>query len=272
MFRKPLRRILRLILFALSRWALNKHEPTVIAVIGEGKTGIVREAIYGVLKNHFPTRRNLETPDAEFVLPLTILGAKEYPPTILRWFTTVTKSIGQLLFLPKHKHFLVLEIGYTRKEVFDYFWKITQPEVLVICGNAPYLSKTQTAPKTVKVKDSKDLSGYLEAASKVGKAFGIPLKDVKKALANFTLPKARIRVLPARDGGIVIDATYQYFPPKEEALDEILEALPGKKIILSPKDLPSTIQEVRDGEVVALTGSSKKMWSILLQLTRKPWT
>lgn len=268
MLRKPLRRVLRLILFLLARWALNKHKPSVIAIAGEGKTGIIREAIYTVLKHRFPVRRNLEYPDAEFVLPLTVLGAAEYPTNSFGWLRVVLRSIAQLTFLPPHKHFLVLEIGYTNKEIFDYFWQITQPQVLIICGNAPYL--TQSAPHTFKVKETPDLKGYLQTAHKVAQHFRISKEERQKALQNFTLPPARIRLYPATGGGLIIDATYQYFPPSKEALEEILESLPGKKIILTPKtrDKPKNI---RDGEVAVLIGPARKMWSDLLRLAKTPW-
>lgn len=269
--RKPLRRILRLILFGLARWALKKHRPAVIAIVGEGKTAIVREAIYAALKNHLPVRRNLEAPDAEFVLPLTILGAKEYPLTALGWLGIISRSFGQLLFRSPHKHFLILEIGYARKEIFDYFWQITQPQVLVRCGKASYLGKDQTASQTFLVKETEDLSGYLKVALRIAKNFGISSKEAERSLIGLALPKARIRILPARAGGIVIDATYQYFPPSEEALDEVLEVLPGKKVVLSPKDHPDEDFEVKDGETVVLTGPTKKMWLLLARLAKVPW-
>ncbi|GMR18956.1 MAG: hypothetical protein BMS9Abin34_078 [Patescibacteria group bacterium] len=271
MIRKMLRRILRLILFALSRWTIRKHRPTIIAIVGEGETGIVREAIYAVLKNHLPVRRNLEPPSAEFVLPLTILGTQEYPTAFWRWVAILARSVGQLLLLPPHRHTLILEIGYTRKETFDYFWRITQPQILVICGRAPYLSKEQTAPKVITVKPTPNLNGSFTAALQVGEALGISRKEGEKALTDFTLPKARIRILPTKSGGLVIDATYQYFPPEPEALNEILEAIPGKKTILSPRNLPKEAPKIKGGRVAVLTGPAKKMWPLLLELTKTPW-
>lgn len=271
MFKKPLRRLLRIVLFWLARWALRKHEPEVIAIVGEGKTAIVREAIYTILKTRFPTRRNIEAPDAEFVLPLTVLGTKAYPPSILGWVATIAKSVAQLVVLPEHKHFLVLEIGYTRKETFDYFWEITNPKVLVICGKAPYLSKDQKAKNQIRVTETEDLKGYFNTATRVAKLYGIEKKEAEDALFNFTLPKARISILPAKDGGVVVDASYEYFPPNQETLEEILEALPGKRTILTPKDPPEKVDAISKGEVAVVIGPSQKMWPILLKLTKKSW-
>ncbi|NIT04326.1 hypothetical protein GTO10_05405 [Candidatus Saccharibacteria bacterium] len=272
MLKKLLRRTLRFALLLLSRWVIRKHEPTVIAILGNGQTATAREATYHVLKHHFPTRRNLETPDAEFVLPLTVLGTRSYPKTYAEWLLILLKSATQLLILPKHKNFLVLEIGYTRAETFDYFWKITQPQVAVVCGDAPYLSKEYKAPKTVRVKEAKGLRGYFDAAVRVGKLFGIPPKAAKDALANFTLPKARIRILPAKEGGIIIDATHEYLPPKKEALDEVLENFAGKKIVVSEKSIAKAPRRVKAGEVVVLIGPSKKLWPVLLELSDRLWT
>jgi hypothetical protein len=272
MLKKPLRRILRIILFFLARAALQKHRPTVIAIVGEGKTGIVREAIYTVLKKHFPTRRNLEAPNAEFVLPLAVLGAKEYPLTVAGWLKVLLRSSGRLLLRPPFPHTLVLEIEYTRKEAFDYFWNITEPEVLVVCGGTPFLSPDQTAEKVFRTKETPNLSGYLEVAIKVARIFDISKKEAEEDLRDFRLPKARINILPAKDGGMIVDATYHYLPPSPVALEEVLEAIPGRKIILSPqKDIPENIK-VRRGEIAVITGPYRKMWTYPAKLAKSPWT
>jgi len=272
MLKKPLRRILRIILFSLARTALQKHRPTVVAIVGEGKTGIIREAIYAALKERFPVRRNLEAPNAEFVLPLAVLGITEYPLSIGSWVATLLRSIARLLLLPSHSHILILEIEYTRKESFDYFWNIAKPKVLVICGPTPFLSPTQTAPQIIRVAETPDLSGYMKAALRVAEGLGIPRGAARQNLQNFDLPKARINILPAKHGGLLVDATYQYFPANPQALDEVLEALPGKKIFLSPKQKVSGTLKIKKGEVAILTGPHRKMWTILARLTRSPWT
>ncbi|OGC44787.1 hypothetical protein A2V54_01405 [candidate division WWE3 bacterium RBG_19FT_COMBO_53_11] len=272
MLKNPLRRLLRVILFFLARAALKKHRPTVVAIVGEGKTGIVREAIYSVLREHFPTRRNLEAPNAEFVLPLAVLGAREYPLTITGWLSILVKSLARLLLRPPYHHILVLEIEYTRKDVFDYFWNITEPEVLVICGETPFLSRGQTAQKIFRTKETPNLTGYLETALKVAQEFGIPKKEAQRNLQDFHLPKARIDILPAKDGGMIVDATYHYLPSSRVALEEVLEALPGRKIILSPqKEIPSNFK-VHRGEIAVVTGPYRKMWTYLAKLSESPWT
>lgn len=284
-----MRRSLRRVLAFLSQWALKKHKPQIIAVVGEGKTGIAREAVYRVLKAKYPIRRNTEAPDAEFVLPLIILGAEEYPRSYFKWVKILVKSAGQLLLRPAHKHLLVLEFGYSNKEIFDYFWELTRPSTLVVCGDAPYLSRDQTAKRTIRIKETNGLepypaerdkvalAPYLKGAIKVGKHFGIDKKIAKEALANFSLPAARIQILTTKSGGILVDATHQYYPPSEESLDEVLEALPGKKIFFTP-DVPRKTQgkppklKIGKGEVGVILGQKKKMWPVLLELAKTPWT
>ncbi len=272
MLKKPLRRILRLVLFVLARAALKKHQPAVIAIVGEGRTEIAREAIYQSLKNYLPVRRNLEAPNAEFVLPLTVLGAREYPPTTPAWLKTLIKSVAHLLFLPPHKNVLVLEIESTRKEVFDYFWNIARPTILVRCGETPLLSANQSAPQTFKVRETEDLSGYLEMAVRVAGSFKISRRKARQALENFDLPKARINVLPSRNGGIVVDATYHYFPTNPEALEEILEALPGKKIFLAADQKIPNDLKIKKGEIAILTGPHRKLWPVIAKLSKTQWT
>lgn len=261
-----------MILFVLARAALEKHHPTVIAIVGEGKTGIVREAIYTAIKEMLPTRRNLEAPNAEFVLPLTVLGAREYPLTIFSWLAILLRSVAQILILPAHKNVLILEIETTRKEVFNYFWNITRPAILVRCGKTPLLSTKQTAPKTFTVRETGDLSGYLETAIRVAESLKIKREAAKESLKNLELPKARINILPSKNGGIVVDATYQYFPTNAEALEEILEALPGKKIFLAAgQDIPGDLK-IKKGEIAVLTGLNRKLWTLIARLTKSQWT
>ena len=274
MVRNALRRILKQFLFGLSRWAVDKHRPTVIAVVGEGKTAVAREAIYTALKDKFPTRRNLEAPYADFALPLTVLGAGSYPTSIWEWKKTLFRTLVQLAILPRYKHVLVLEIGYIRKETFDYFWKIVHPNVLVVCGAAPYLSPNQKAPVTIKVKEPGNLENYLQSAKDVAKALGMKPKDIQKQLANFKLPRARIRVIPTKFGGILIDATYQYFPPDKKAVEEVLKAFPGKRIEISPQNLSAGIAqaEKKRGATVVLAGPYVKMWPAITTLAHYPWS
>jgi hypothetical protein len=320
--KKVLRRILRKILASLSKWALKKHKPEIVAIAGEGKTAIAREAIHKVIKSKYPVRRNIEAPDAELVLPLIILGAKEYPGSYLGWLKILARSVGLLLFRPAHKHYLVLEIAYSHKEIFNYFWDLTNPNILVICGNAPYseaklrkkvpaagkgsyseaklrkkvpaagkgsyseaklrkkvlakrgsyLSESQKPRYVINVQETDGLEPYLRAAIRVGKLLEIREEKAKEALANFSLPEARIKILPSKRGGVVVDATHQYYPVSEDSLEEILEAFPGKKIFFTP-DTAATPEEaeVKQGEVGIVLGTKKMMWPILLQLTKTPW-
>ncbi len=271
MVKKILRRTLRTVLFVLARAALKKHHPTVVAIVGEGKTEIVREAIYTAIKEALPARRNLEAPNAEFVLPLTILGARNYPLSIPRWLSFLLRSALQLLLLPAHQNVLILEIGATRREVFDYFWNITRPAILVRCGKAPFLSPHQTAPKTFLVRETRDLSGYLETAVRVAEALKVKRRDAREALKKLELPKARINILPSRNGGIIVDATYHYYPPNPKALEEVLEALPGKKIFLTAgQEIPEDLK-IKKGEVAVLTGSNRELWTLIARLTRTSW-
>jgi hypothetical protein len=273
--RKPLRRVLRKTLALLSRWALKKHKPQIVAVVGEGKTAIAREAIYRVVKSKYPVRRNIEAPDAEFVLPLIILGTHEYPHSYLGWLRVLIKAAGQLLIRPPHKHFLVLEIGYLNKEIFDYFWELTHPSILVVCGEAPYLSEEQTAKNTLTIRKEDDLKPFIETALNVAKIIHIDGKKAKKSLTGFSLPAARIRILKSKSGGTLVDATHQYYPPSEEALDEVLEALPGRKIPITPSASRARTKEkdleIKKGEVGVILGPKKKMWPILQKLTKTPW-
>jgi len=120
-FKKLLRRVGRTVLKHLSRAVLNRHRPKVIAIVGDGPTAIAREAIYTVLKEKYPTRRNLESPEAEFSVPLTIFGAKTYPRSLGHWLNLTIKTVLQILVLKPYFHFLILELNATNLRILD-FW------------------------------------------------------------------------------------------------------------------------------------------------------
>src|SRR5690242_6712489 len=107
--KSSLRLIGRLILKHLSRLTIRKHKPLIIGVLGEGPTSIAREFAYAVVSTTLPARRNLETPEAEFSLPLTILDYPNYPQSVVEWLWVMLKTFLQLFTIRPYKHALVLE-------------------------------------------------------------------------------------------------------------------------------------------------------------------
>jgi len=270
-----LRRALRLVLKHLTRAVLDKHQPQIIALVGGHETAIAREALYTVLHEHLPTRRNIEAPEAEFVIPLTIFGTNFYPQSVAEWLEVIVKTAIQLGTLKPHSNTLILEMTTKKEEILDYWLEITKPKVVVACGNYPpskLIRKENTIhlrsvpdPKTLK----ESLVPYRELARKIGRSFGLKDEDMSPALARLSLPLPRLRVLPGKRGNMVIDATYEYFPPQKEALEEVLQPLSGKKVwIRSKKDWREI--KIRPQEVIVISGPRKDLLGVVQDATLNP--
>lgn len=279
--RKPLRLLTRRLLKYLSILVLRKHQPDIIAITGSGQTSIAREAIYTVLHEHFPTRRNIESPDAEFTVPLAIFGVQSYPRSYLSWLKIILKTFLQLVILKKHTHTLVLELSAKNPEILRYWFEITKPKIVVICGALPQTGPFQKGALLFKVPESKNgyLTPYFEVARRLGHHYKIKPRDLEAALAKFTLPKAKINILSGKKGKIIVDSTYFYFPPPLKSVLEILALIPGKKAFYT-QDYKEGIQlkksnpeislisspdpaVLKSFDVIALRGNKRKMLNLL---------
>lgn len=271
---KPLRRLGRRILFFLAQKTLAKHKPDVIAIVGSGATSVAKEAIYTVLKQKYPVRRNLEEPYAEFVVPLTILGEKSYPQNIFEWVILTFRNLGRLFVLPSHKNILILELTTSKKEIFDYWWKLCNPKILVIIGSELNLKGLQKPKITFAVLEKGlSLTPYFGVAKKIGKKYRISEKEAEDALAHFEFPHPRIKILQGKLQNLIVDATHHFFPPPKESLTEILSHLPGEKIFLDEKTrLHQGFGGRAKNKIIVIQGQKKKMWETLLGLTGHPWT
>ena len=265
-----LRRGLRIILKQLTRAVLAKHKPKIIALVGESQTAIAREALYTVLHEHFPTRRSIEAPEAEFVIPLTIFGANTYPQSIFGWLKVLAKTAAQAIFFKPHFHILILEMTTGLTEILDYWLEITKPNILITCGKHPpsaYITE-ETAIRLPKVRNGY-LKPYRKLALKIGLEFGVPEKEILDGLSKFSLPSPRIRILPGEAGNLIIDATYKYFPPSVKCLEEVLVPLSGNKLwIRSLKDWQEAKVEPKD--VIVILGPRKELLEVVEEAALSP--
>lgn len=270
-----LRRALRLVLKHLTRAVLDKHKPQIIALVGRHETAIAREALYTVLHEHLPTRQNIEAPEAEFVIPLTIFGTNFYPQSVAGWLKIIVKTAIQLGTLKPHANILILEMTTKKEEILDYWLEITRPKIVVACGSYPpskLIRRENTihlsSPPTPKTPEER-LAPYRKLALEIGRSFGLKDETMSQDLAKFSLPLPRLRVLPGKEGNMVIDATYEYFPPQKEALAEVLQPLSGEKVwIRSKKDWREA--RIRPQEVIVISGPRKDLLGVVQDATLSP--
>ncbi len=256
MLKKTFRKPYRTLLTKITKNVIEKHHPRIIAVVGNGQTSIARELIYHVLKSKFAVRRNLESPESEFSVPLTIIGHASYPSSAIEWVSVIIKSIYNLNKIKPYEHFLVLEINFNDNELLQDWLKITAPEVLFIVGSMSFDYSSLPTKKVVKIAmvDSTDvLAPFRLGVEQVAKYLEIDSNDVETAFQTFSLPVSKIRYLPGINESAVIDATYYYFPIKLEAVLELVDTtqnniilfsslkddvalIQGKKILINPEN------------------------------------
>lgn len=238
------RRLGRLLLKLLTQAVLRKHRPEIIALIGDGPTSLMREALYTVFHEEYPTRRNLEPPEAEFSVPLTIIGRPTYPTRGWEWPFLIFKTVLQLIFLKSYRHYLILEMGTTNKEIFLYWLETARPQLIIIVGRlSPDLEENLPHTKIMKAEavSLENFAPYQQLSLKVAELYGIDGARARRHLLTLAWPPSRVNLVNTKEGKIILDATYHYRPIPWTAVLEIAEGLPGDKIVVLDESL--TLQE-----------------------------
>ncbi|MEK7610892.1 MAG: hypothetical protein AAB486_00780 [Patescibacteria group bacterium] len=234
------RRSLRIALRFLSRAVISKHRPDVIAVLGTGPTGIIREAVYTLLHEKYPARRNLESPESEFSVPLTILGSPSYPTADWQWLPLLFKIIRQWLTTKAYFHILILEMGIGNLESLTYWLEITKPKFLILSGEN-VLPKIINTEKTTVIQcpavsfDAQDL--YTSAIAGLGRYYRIPEEYINNVPKMVALPQSRISVRRNLRKQFILDASYYYYPCPLRAVQEVAEALPEPRAYVLERSL-----------------------------------
>lgn len=136
-----MRDILETFLGWLSKKVLNKYKPQIIAITGSvGKTS-TREAVYAVVSQRFLARKSSKNFNDLLGLPLTILGATDYPgKSITRWLKIIWTGFFLILFKQKYPKVLVLEMGIDKPGEMDKLVSIAKPDIAILTriGEAHY--------------------------------------------------------------------------------------------------------------------------------------
>lgn len=123
-----LEKILRMMAIA----TLKVHKPKIVGITGSvGKTS-AKEAIFGVLKDSFKTRKNEENYNNEIGVPLTIIGAKTGGNNPLKWIWVVIKWIFGIIIPFGYPKVLVLEMAIDRPGDMKYLTSFIHSDVGVL--------------------------------------------------------------------------------------------------------------------------------------------
>lgn len=260
MLKKIFRKRYRQLLTQLTTKILEKHKPTIIVVTGNGQTSFAREAVYSVINTTYPVRRNIESPESEFSVPLTILGYPSYPSSYLDWLIFTTKILYGMKKITPHKHFLVLEINSADETIADYWMRTIKPETFLIVGSIPLDYSNYDIKKLVKIHSaaSDDILGpYKLAARQIGRFYRIDDQKIEYALEKMALPNAKIRLFPGVNGSIIFDATHFYDAPSIQAVFDMIDPSSNERVVLFTK-LKSDISALKHGNKKTILLNPKK--------------
>jgi UDP-N-acetylmuramyl pentapeptide synthase len=97
-----------------SKLILKKYQPKIIAVTGNiGKTS-VKDAIFSVMAQSYPTRKSEKSYNSDFGIPLTVIGRPSAWSSVWGWFLVMVEGLHLLLVKHPYPEWLVLEVGADR--------------------------------------------------------------------------------------------------------------------------------------------------------------
>ena len=231
-----MKKILRpfgVLLFKIAtKLVILKHKPIIYIVTGSGETSLVRESLYSSIKNISPTRRNIEKPEAEFSIPLTIFGEFRYPKSLMGWIKIYTQTLSRIIYLTPYKHTIILEINSINQKILDKWLLILNPENILIIGNISDINLS-FKDRIVNITNSENIITEIasQITSFVSLKYQVDKKEIEKQNNNIT-PISKINFAKSKFGNIVVDASYFQFAPQIKSVEEIIELFPGTKKII----------------------------------------
>lgn len=229
--KKPFRKALRWCLKLVTKLAIRKHRPTIIAIVGDGETSLVREYIFAVINTTHPARQNRETPEAELSVPLTVINYSTYPGNVFAWSWALAKTLARLIKNRPHEHFLVLELDAVNQRIQNYWLDVLHPTLVIDTG---------------KITGENLLRKYSDLAKDVGEKFGVDPEIAEAVLSEIKFPKARIRFVPGKNEALIIDSTHYYFPVSIKSVVE-LASEEQRKILISSN--PHDLKYLKEGNL-----------------------
>jgi len=231
-----------------------KHKPNIIVVTGSGETSLVRELLYSAIKEIEPTRRNLEKPEAEFSIPLTIFGEYSYPRTKFIWLILFFKTILRLFYIKPYQHTLIVEINSFNQKIYERWIPILAPSTIFVVGNIHEQIKDNSL-EVITINQSEDfINNAIEIISiYTNQKYNCDKNLIRERLENSNLPQSKINFAKSPMGNIVLDASYFQFAPSAETVSEIVSIFPNDKKIIGeiPKswakhDLIKNLKQIKN--------------------------
>ena len=182
------RKILKVILSLLSKWAISKHHIEVIVVAGFSGSEVVKEGIYQILKEKFIVRRNTEQISWDMSIPLAVLGYKDKRRNIFEWVSLIIRATGVLLFNRSNPHTLVLNANCTFGDTAKFWSSFLSPDYLVALSGPEdsemikNILKKLNSKKSLLIYDNAKFDKKYIKQYKIKKALPFGEKGTKSAL------------------------------------------------------------------------------------------
>jgi UDP-N-acetylmuramoyl-tripeptide--D-alanyl-D-alanine ligase len=138
--KKTIKKLIQFYLKFLSRLAILKYKPDIIAVAGSTGKHPIKEELNNLLRDKFNVRMAPKKYNAELGIPLAIFGliANSSNPNV--WLKIISKATKITLFSRDFPQIIILEIGISHPNDIDYFLSLIKPQITVLTDiNAQYL-------------------------------------------------------------------------------------------------------------------------------------
>lgn len=130
--KNSLKKLIIFILTVEAGYLLKRKNPKIIAVTGSvGKTS-TKDAIYTILKNHYPTRKNEKSFNSEIGVPLTVLGLPNAWNSTWGWFKNIVDGFFIAAFSKEYPEYLIVEAGIDRPGDMTNLTKWLKPDIVVL--------------------------------------------------------------------------------------------------------------------------------------------
>lgn len=284
----PFRRLLRHFLGFQTRLAINKHQIDVIGIIDFIHPNQTRDYIYKILRNsNYPCRKNLEETTAEFSIPLSILGYNYYPNNTIEWLKLSIRIVLGYFTIKPYKHNVVIDLHFINENLIKYWINQINPNMIFVS------SELKEENLEIKTNDSQ----IIEIPNKSGE-FDSQLQDflfnsLQKKYSNLVKPTdeditPKYRILRGKNGQIVIDSRYHFYPYNLDSIIEIAGALGAKTLVINNtnitkdfgssqniliiqyKDLVKEKRNLNEYDVIVFYGKFETMSELINELVANP--
>lgn len=126
------KKIIVTILVFESKILLKRHKPFIVAITGSvGKTSM-KDAIYTILKNHYPTRKSEKSFNSDIGVPLTVLGLPNAWNNPFLWLKNIIDGFFIAVLSKEYPKYLILETGIDRPGDMTKLTSWMKPNIVVL--------------------------------------------------------------------------------------------------------------------------------------------